>query len=404
MKPVVFELTVSDNGVAEPGLGVLAAYMPADADYRPLVVAGCDPRHDPGNPIEGLAGPVFAYIYKSLVGPRGLRCVVVDNWGRFFEASLDWTVDADRSPIVEFRRFPDGVGIDAFAKAVGPAGEAALELLSAVVEGGRPPAASNAVRLFIEAILGHDKLPVPGTLFQVVSDRVNACDSRGATHAIQLDRAISVMLVNYANAAFPDVTKTGLVSEAVQRLGIKRVPGVVFIAEIMARYPTGACREFDYRAYWRNAIATGAVTRGLIGKYGIPEQLADDAFALGLFSGIGWLTIAETFPGLMADYIVRARNADPIVKARLQQEIFPCSINRVSETYLARFDFPETMRAVLSGRPNGDGWGWFDCLAEAIRGSQALAPFECLAVPTDLPAPEPCLEEWQHWKSLVAMP
>lgn len=405
MNPAVFELAVSDDGVAAPGHGVLAAYVPADADYLPLVVAGCDPRHDPGKPIESLAGAVFAYINRSLGRPPGLRWAVVDNWGRFFEAAPHWAVDADAPPIVEFKRFPGGVGVDAFTKEVGPAGEAGLELLSAVIEGTHPTTAPTSMRQFLEAIQAHGNLPSPGALFQTVSTAAVTGDIRAATQAIQLDPVISATLINYANAAaFASAGKTGSVSEAVQRLGINQVRRVVFIAEMMVRYQKGACREFDYRAYWHNAIATGAAMRGLMPEHGIPERLADDGFTTGLLSGIGWLAIAETYPGLMDDYITRGRGADPIAKTRLQQEIFPGPVSRVTETYLARFDFPETVRAAIGGQPTGDGWAWFDCLAAAIRAGQGLAPFECLAVPAGLPVPEPCREEWQHWKSLLAMP
>jgi HDOD domain len=139
-------------------------------------------------------------------------------------------------------------------------------------------------------------------------------------------------------------------------------------------------------------------------EYGIPERLADDGFTTGLLAGIGWLAIAETFPVMMSEYVTRARNADAIAKTRLQQEIFPGPVSRVTETYLARFDFPPAVQAALSGQPADDGWAWFDCLAAATRGGQGLAPFECLAVPTGLPVPEPCREEWQHWKSLLAIP
>jgi hypothetical protein len=405
MNPAIFELAVSGDGVATPGYGVLAAYVPADPDYFPLVVAGCDPRHDPGKPIETLASPVFAHINKSLGKPPGLRWVVVDNWGRFFEAVPHWASDAETPPILEFKRFPGGVGVDAFTKEVGPAGEAGLELLSAVIEGTNLTTTPTSVRQFLDSIQSHGNLPAPGAIFHTISTAAVTGDIRAATQAIQLDPVISATLINYANAAaFANAGKTGSVSEAIQRLGINQVRRVVFVAEMMARYQKGVCPEFDYKAYWHNAIATGAAMRGLMSEFAIPERLADDGFTTGLLSGIGWLAIAETFPKLMADYVTRARNADPITKTRLQQEIFPGSVARVTETYLARFDFPENVQSAISGLPTRDGWAWFDCLAAAIRGGQGLAPFVCIAVPTDLPVPDACREEWQRWKSLLAIP
>jgi HD-like signal output (HDOD) protein len=404
MNPAVFELSVSPEGIAGSGYGVLAAFVPGNAEFPPLVIAGCDPRHDPGKPIEGLAGPAFAHINKLLGRPTGLRWVVVDNWGRFFEAVPHWPENSNMPPLLDFKRFPGGVGVDAFTKEMGPAGEAGLEMLSAVIEGSSHAAIPTSVRQFLDAVEGHGNLPAPGALFQAVSTAAVTGDVKAAAKAIQIDPVISATLINYANAAaFAHAGKTGSVSEAVQRLGMIQVRRVVFVAEMMARYQKGACADFDYKAYWYNAIATGAAMRALIADFGIPERLADDAFTAGLLSGIGWLTIAETFPLLITDYVNRSRGADPVTKTRLQQEIFPAPVVQVTETYLARFDFPETVHAAITGAPAKDGWAWYDCLAAAIRAGQSLAPFDCLGIPTNIAVTDSCRQEWQRWQGLLAV-
>ena len=402
MNPAVFEMAVSPEGVAAPGFGVLAAYVPASEGFAPLVVAGCDPRHDPGKPIEGLAGPAFAYIQRAIGRVDGLRWVVVDNWGRFFEAVPHWPEDPTMLPLLDFKRFPGGVGVDAFTKEMGPAGEAGLEMLSAIIEGTSHAAIPTSVRQFLDAIEGHGNLPAPGALFQAVSTAAVTGDIRAAAKAIQLDPVISATLLNYANAAtFAHAGKTASVSEAVQRLGMIQVRRVVFVAEMMVRYQKGACADFDYRAYWHNAVATGAAMRALMPEFGIPERLADDGFTAGLLSGIGWLAIAETFPLLITDYNRRSGGLDPVAKARLQREIFPAPVTQVTETYLARFDFPETVHAAITGASTKDGWAWFDCLAAAIRAGQSLAEFPYLAIPPNLPVSEPCRQEWQRWQGLL---
>jgi HD-like signal output (HDOD) protein len=402
MNPAVFELAVSPDGVAAPGFGVLAAFVPASEGFAPLVVAGCDPRHDPGKPIEGLAGPAFAHINRALSRTPGLRWVVVDNWGRFFEAVPHWPDDPAAPPLLDFKRFPGGVGVDAFTKEMGPAGEAGLEMLSAIIEGTSHAAIPTSVRQFLDAIEGHGNLPAPGALFQAVSSAAVTGDIKAAAKAIQLDPVISATLINYANAAaFAHAGKTASISEAVQRLGMIQVRRVVFIAEMMARYQKGACAEFDYRAYWHNAIATGAAMRALMPEFGIPERLADDGFTAGLLSGIGWLAIAETFPLLITDYVTRSRGVDAVTKTRLQKEVFPAPIAQVTETYLSRFDFPETVHAAITGAQTKDGWAWYDCLAGAVRAGQALAPFNCLGIPENIPVSDPCRQEWQRWQALL---
>jgi HD-like signal output (HDOD) protein len=403
MNPAVFEVAVSADGMAVQGKGVLAAFVPASAGFAPLVVAGCDPRHDPGKPIEGLAGAAFLHIRGAIGDLAGLRWVVVDNWGRFFEAVPHWAAQNGMAPILEFKRFPGGVGVDAFSKETGATGEAALELLSTVVEGGIPETIPANARQFLEAIELHGNLPSPGALFQLVQAAAISGDITGAAKGIQADPVISATLINYANAAaFAGAGKTASVAEAIQRLGINQVRRVVFVAEMMARYQKGACAAFDYRAYWHNAVATGAAMRGLLETFGIPARMADEGFTTGLVSGMGWLAIAETFPHLLADYIGLSAGVDPTAKARLQKNIFPAPVAEVTATYLARFDFPETIRSAISGIPTADGWAWFDCLASAMRVAQSFAPLPCLAIPDNIPAPERCREEWRNWQSLLS--
>lgn len=404
MNPAVFELAVSDDGIAGPGKGILAAYVPPGAGVAPLVVAGCNPRHDPGLPIEGLAAAAFTYIRHALGDPDGLRWVVVDHWGRFFEAVPHWDAAGKLPPLMDFKRFPGGVSVDAFTREMGAGGEAALELLAKVAEGGLPETIPATARQFLEAIELHGNLPAPGALFRLVQDAAASGDITAAVKGIQIDPVISATLINYANAAaFAGAGKTASVAEAIQRIGMNQVRRVVFVAEMMARYQKGACAAFDYKAYWHNAVATGAAMRGLLEDFGIPPRLADEGFTTGLVSGIGWLAIAETFPQLLADYIGRSQGLAPTAKTRLQREIFAAPVAEVTATYLARFDFPEGIRSAITGVPTADGWAWFDCLASAMRVAQSLAPLPVLAIPDNLPVPERCRAEWRSWQSLLTL-
>jgi HD-like signal output (HDOD) protein len=402
MNPAVFELAITESGIAEPGRGILAAFIPASEDFPSLVVAGCDPRYDPGKPIESLAGPAFAWIDAALGKPAGLRWVIVDNYGRFFEASSQAT-NGGLMPLLQFKRFPGGVGVDAFTKELGVVGEAALELLSKVVEGSFVETTPETARQFLEAVELHGNLPAPGALFQTVSAASVAGDINVAAKAIQTDPVIAATLINYANAAaYASAGRTASVADALQRLGLNQARRIVFVAEMMARYQRGACAGFDYRAYWHNAVATGAAMRCLMDTFGIATRLADDAFTAGLLSGVGWLAVAETFPSLMADYCRRVRGQEPTDKTRLQRELFPAPLAEVTATYLARFDFPDTVKAAIRRTPTQEGWAWFDCLASAVRVAQALSPFEALAIPTNLAVPDNCREEWSRWRALLS--
>lgn len=401
MEPRTFELAVDAAGRAGPGFGVLAVYVPAHDYGPPVSVLACDPRHEPGKTINELAPAAMAYV-RAQVGDESpsWRWAVIDSIGRFTEAVPIWR--ADGHPRVNFARFPGGLSIDAFFRETGAGGEAAMELLSAVVEARGMSDQTPGEREFLETVETHGNLPAPGTIFRKVDAAVAQGDARLIAAAIQPDPMLSLSLINSANAArFAASAKTASVPQAVIRLGTSFVRRVVFVAEMMGRYQRGACPVFDYGNFWMNSIAAGASMKALMPNYGIPESFADDAFTTGLVAGIGWLAIAETFPGLMTAYVARCRGADPITKARAQQQIFPCAIRLVSERYLERYSFPKNVQQTVAGKTD-EGRAWYDCLAQATRVAQALVPFECIAVPTTVPVPDTCREEWERWKNALA--
>jgi HD-like signal output (HDOD) protein len=403
MNPQTFELSVSADAIAGAGRGVLAAFVPATGGQPAVVAMGCDPRHDPGRTIQELAPAAIDWLAAELgEGAAGTVWVTIDNFGRFNKAVPDLSKVGAGGTAVEFQRFPSGISIDAFYKDVGAAGEAAIELLSAAIEGPHQETVTPSMQTFLDAVESHGSLPAPGVIFRKVSLAAEEGDARAVANAIQPDPVLSLSLINSANAArFASSGKTASVQQAVTRLGTAFVKRVVFVAEMMARYRKGACPAFDYRGFWHNAVATGAAMRALLPEYDIPERRADDAFTTGLVSGIGWLAVAETFPALMQRYLEQCKGADPITKARAQREIFPAEICKVSERYLQRFDFPEAVYAAVSGRIDVDRQ-WYDVLARASRVAQGLSSFECLAIPTTIPVPAACKEEWQRWQGFLA--
>lgn len=405
LNPQTFELAVAADGATGPGPGLVASFVPATGGEPPVVALACDPRHDPGRTIQELAPHAIDWIRAALDDAvKDAVWVTIDNFGRFNRAVPDFAKVGPgvTAPAVDYQRFSQGVSIEAFYGDVGAAGEASIELLSALVERPSQNPMTPPMAEFLDVIESHSSLPAPGLIFRKVALAAEEGDARMIASVIQPDPVISAALINYANAArFAASGKTASVPQAVTRLGTSFVKRVVFVAEMMVRYQKGACPEFDYRAFWLNAVATGAAMRALMPEYEIPAARADEAFTTGLVSGIGWLAVAETYPALMARYLERCKDADPISKTRAQREIFPCEICRVSERYLQRFEFPESVSAAAAGRSDVDRQ-WYDVLARAVRVAQALAPFECLAIPTTLLAPEVCRAEWQNWQGFIS--
>ena len=235
----------------------------------------------------------------------------------------------------------------------------------------------------------------------MVEDAVGKGDIKKVAAVIQSDPVISLSLINYANAArFIGADKTASVRQAVVRLGMVFVQRVVFVAAMMMRYQKGRCPEFNYSAYWMNALATGAAMRALLPDYGIPESMADDAHATGLVSNIGWLAVAETYPALMTKYLQRCRRQgsapqDPPAERDLSLPD-PAGLRAVSATLLV-----SRRGSLHGGRRNAGHHNLGECLARATRVAQKLAPLNCLAVLPMTEVPAACQQEWDHWQTLL---
>lgn len=407
MDPRTFQFEVPEDGKARPGYGLIAAYVPAEEGWPAVVALACDPRHDPGRPIAGMLTEAIPYVLAgigTLDPPETLCWTVIDALGRFTMAVPRWAgAPAQHLSKVDSRRFPAGLGVDAFLKETGAAGEVALGMLSAVVESPSMLDETPSVQEFLGALESHDNLPVPSALFHMVEDAAKQGDARKVSAIVESDPVISLSLINFANTVqFAGAHKTASVPQAVVRLGMDFVLRVVFVATMMARYQKGRCAEFDYPAYWRNALATGVSMRALLQSFGIDKDLADDAFATGLVSGIGWLAVAETYPTLMTKYLKRCRGKDPLTKIRMQQEIFPCPMRLVSERLLQRFSFPDIVHTTVAGRAESHQ-RLGECLARATRVAQCLSPLNFLAVLPLAQVPLSCQEEWTRWQELFAV-
>ncbi len=313
--PQTIELAVAADGVTGPGLGIVAAFVPATAGEPPVVALACDPRHEPGRTIQELAPHAMDWLRVELdEAVNDAVWVTIDNFGRFNRAVPDFAKvsPGGTAPHVDFLHFSNGVSIDSFYSDVGAAGEASIELLSALVEQPSQNPMTPPMAEFLDAVESHGSLPAPGLIFRKVAMAAEEGDARAVANVIQPDPVISASLINYANAArFAAAGKTASVPQAVTRLGTSFVKRIVFVAEMMVRYQKGACPDFDYHAFWLNAVATGAAMRALLPEYEIPAARTDEAFTTGLVSGIGWLAVAETYPALMTRYLERCKGRRP---------------------------------------------------------------------------------------------
>jgi hypothetical protein len=95
MEPKTYQLNVSADGVVSVGQGVIAAFVPETRDGPAVFALACDPRFDPGRPINELAPAAMSFIHDDLgilaePGDAG-RPVwsVIDGYGRQRGVGLD---------------------------------------------------------------------------------------------------------------------------------------------------------------------------------------------------------------------------------------------------------------------------------------------------------------------------
>ena len=114
--PQTIELAVAADGVAGPGLGVVASFVPASGGEPPVVALACDPRHDPGRTIHELAPFVIDWIRAELdAAVADAVWVTIDNFGRFNRAVPDFSKVSPgaTAPEVVYERFASGIDTNA---------------------------------------------------------------------------------------------------------------------------------------------------------------------------------------------------------------------------------------------------------------------------------------------------
>ncbi|MFA6312629.1 MAG: hypothetical protein WC681_14195 [Sterolibacterium sp.] len=91
MEPCTFLFEVTAEGIARPGFGVIAAYVPAAEGWPAVVVLASDPVHDPGRAIETMVPAAIQYVIaRTGFAEANLCCVAIDALGHFAKAVPHW--------------------------------------------------------------------------------------------------------------------------------------------------------------------------------------------------------------------------------------------------------------------------------------------------------------------------
>lgn len=125
---------------------------------------------------------------------------------------------------------------------------------------------------------------------------------------VQTDPALSGRLIKLANSALNGARPVGSVKEAVVRQGMAAVRQLALGFSLVDQYCEGACKTFDYQAYWSHSLLM-ALSMQTLGTRA-PVAAADELFVCGLLAQVGRLALATVYPDEY-DAVLMAHQADP---------------------------------------------------------------------------------------------
>ncbi|MBS0309156.1 MAG: HDOD domain-containing protein [Proteobacteria bacterium] len=133
----------------------------------------------------------------------------------------------------------------------------------------------------------------------VVMDVLNSIDDENIdidvlARKVTLDQALTAKTLRLANSSFySSVARVTTLQQAITVLGIKAVRNLVTVAAMTGCFPRGQNRFFDFKGFWRHAIAT-AICADVLASLRHVDQ--EHAFTAGLLHDIGRLALVTRFP------------------------------------------------------------------------------------------------------------
>ena len=105
---------------------------------------------------------------------------------------------------------------------------------------------------------------------------------------------MSGRLIKLANTATRISRPVVSVQEAVVRQGMNTVRQLALGFSLLDQYRSGACKAFDYQAYWSHSLLMGLAMQALGER--VRVAAADELFVCGLLAQVGQLALATAYP------------------------------------------------------------------------------------------------------------
>lgn len=161
---------------------------------------------------------------------------------------------------------------------------------------------------------------------------------------IERDQALTARTLRIANSAFYGVPgRVATIHNAIGILGLRTVGTLFTTAAVSAQLTASACPESEFGRFWRHALATALVARGLAQQLRMDE---DVAFTAGLLHDIGRLAMATQFPAETGRVLRYARETD-LLTLDVERQLLDTDHVAVGVLIATHWHFPPTVIAAI---------------------------------------------------------
>ncbi|THF60963.1 diguanylate cyclase [Pseudothauera rhizosphaerae] len=161
-------------------------------------------------------------------------------------------------------------------------------------------------------------------------------------HVIKGDPAFVGRLIKAANGIVA-LTRRPVVSvqEALMVLGLPAVRNMALGFSLLSNYRRGACKGFQYDAFWSRSLAAALAVQVLAqrNRAGAPDEL----FSLGLLSDVGELALATIYPAEYAQVLAEARRYRELRLTDLEHRAFAMTHTDLAVAMLADWGLPKVL-------------------------------------------------------------
>jgi two-component system cell cycle response regulator len=205
---------------------------------------------------------------------------------------------------------------------------------------------------------------------------------------VQSDPTLTGRILKLANgAALGGAQRVSTVREAAARLGLRTVRNVSLGFSLLAGNRGGRCKSFDYDAYWSHSLATGVAAKA-IAQLGSGVN-ADEAFTLGLLSGIGRLALASVHPTTYGQILELAQGGSSQRLAEIEQECLGIHHRELAAALMQDWHLPQRYADVVALVGSGrDAVELEDpqaaAMARVLQSARDLA--RAMTTPSDAPS------------------